>query len=162
VNIKLETQRGALIRNVELAIDGEPPDVMIWGIRAFRYTRTDGVWDQKKHVYREATLCSLNEAGDAAAGADLVDQSLEELARASAEDSARAELDSARKITLTLTGKQADLLQRVRASGAFPNNKAALIAGLDAIDRAGPLSNDALLALLAKRLRGVGQVRATG
>jgi hypothetical protein len=158
VNIKLETQRGALIHSAELALEGEPPDVLIWGARAFRFVRTDGVWDQKKHVYREGTVCSLNKAGDAAAAGELAAQQMEAFTRATTENAVLAELDGARQVTLNLTAKQSDLLTRARVKGGFTNYKATLLAGLEAIDKAGPLTNDALLALLAKRLRGAPQI----
>jgi hypothetical protein len=77
-----------------------------------------------------------------------------EIARTKAEAEARARAEGARQFTLTLTAKQAEKLQRVREQGGYPNFKAALLAGLEAIEKGGVLNNDALLALLAKRLRG--------
>src|SRR5689334_23844640 len=59
VQIKLETQRGEAVHTADTAFDNDPPDVVFWNGRTFRLLRTDGVWDHKKHVYREASVHDL-------------------------------------------------------------------------------------------------------
>lgn len=140
VNVKLEDARGALLHAADVPNgDGEPPDVVAWGGRVFRFARTDGLWDQKKHVYREASLLDLG--GEEAAP----------VVEAVEEDTTR--------ISATLSEAQAALLKRVRQRGSYANNKAALLAGLDALDHQVALSNEALISMIAKRLRGTGASR---
>ncbi len=140
MNLKLEGRRGGLVHTLEAAIEeGEPPETIIWNRRVFRFARTDGVWDQKKHVYREATVF---DAGESAT---------EESAESACADA--HEPEDTRSVSLNLSPPQAALLQRVRDRGGYANNKAALLAGLKLLDSAGVMNNEALLALLAKRLR---------
>jgi hypothetical protein len=151
LNIKLETERGVHVHAVEISREGEPPDVLFWNKRAFRYTRTDGVWDQKKHVYREATTFSV----DAAQSADEAIAALEADQEHAVISARRSEELEGRKVALNLTKAQAELLTAVRERHGHASNKATIVAALDAFDKASALNNDALLALLAKRLRGV-------
>jgi len=151
VNLKLENQRQVIVHTVDVESDAEiAPDAVIWNGCVYRYVRTDGLFDQKKHVYREASVLTLAKPGEAAPEPD---EKVLEIAQAQLDASARARAEGARKIEITLTAKQAALLQRAREHGGYPNFKAALLAGLDALEKGGVLSNDALLALLAKRLR---------
>lgn len=135
MNVKLEDARGALLHAADVpAGEAEPPEAILWRGRVFRFARTDGLWDQKKHVYREASLLDLG--GEA--------------------EPAPAEPEEEARINVNLSPAQADLLKRVRQRGQFPTNKAALLAGLDALDHQGALSNEALISMIAKRLRGTG------
>lgn len=52
--VKLEGLSGGTLHTVEIAMGAAPPDVLLVGRKIFRYLRTDGVWDRKAHVYREA------------------------------------------------------------------------------------------------------------
>ena len=145
MNIKLETQRGEAIHAAEAAFEADPPDVVVWNGRTFRFVRTDGIFDQKKHVYREASIHDLGSApqngAEAAAPAPAPEPTL---------NGKKPKND--RQVSANLTAAQADLLKRVKARGAFTSPKAALIAGLEALDEKHTLSNDALLKLLAERL----------
>jgi hypothetical protein len=154
VNIKLEEQRGGAVHTFDVATETTPPDVVFWDNRVFRYLRTDGVWDQKKHVYREATAHSLTDAGDKFVtpnGVPHITVPHLEAPREGADD----EVEDIRKLNVSLTAKQAALLQQVRDAGGYASNKAAIIAGLEELEKASALSNEALLTLLAKRLRGM-------
>lgn len=53
--VKLEGLQGAALHTLEVEMAATPPDVLLLGRRVFRFVRTDGVWDKKSHVYREAT-----------------------------------------------------------------------------------------------------------
>lgn len=145
MNIKLESQRGEAIHAAEGAFEADPPDVVVWNGRIFRFVRTDGIWDQKKHIYREASVHDLGSApqngADAAVPTPAPEPSLN-----------GKKTKSDRQVSANLTAAQADLLKRVKARGAFASPKAALIAGLEALDEKHTLSNDALLKLLAERL----------
>ena len=145
MQIKLETQRGEAVHTAETAFEADPPDVVVWNGRIFRFVRTDGIWDQKKHIYREASVHDLGSApqngADAAAPMPAPEPALN-----------GKKTKSDRQISANLTAAQADLLKRVKARGAFTSPKAALIAGLEALDEKHTLSNDALLKLLAERL----------
>ncbi len=55
VLVKLENLSGAAMHTLEVAMGPAPPDVLLLGRKIYRYLRTDGVWDRKAHVYREAT-----------------------------------------------------------------------------------------------------------
>lgn len=153
MNIKLEAQRGGGVQTFDVSSESDPPDVIFWDNRVFRYQRTDGVWDQKKHVYKEASAACLSEDGS-----KLQPAAIGELAAPAAPQPPAPDADfdeELRKVSLSLTAPQADMLKRMRERGGFPSNKAALLAGLEALERGGALSNDALLAMLSKRLRGV-------
>lgn len=153
MNLKLENQRQVIVHTVDVEVEADPPpDAVIWETRLYRYVRTDGVWDQKKHVYREATVLTLADQNGTAAPE--TDEAILEIARTKAEAEARERAEGARQFTLTLTAKQSEKLRRVREQGGYPNFKAVLLAGLEAIEKGAVLNNDALLALLAKRLRG--------
>jgi hypothetical protein len=152
LNIKLETDRGAHLHAAEIPREGDPPDVLFWDKRVFRYVRTDGVWDQKKHVYREVQAFSLNAAESSIQAIAALEVEQERTALAAR----KAEEQNGRKITLNLTKPQADLLTALRERHGHASNKATVVAALDALEKASALNNDALLALLAKRLRGVG------
>jgi choline dehydrogenase-like flavoprotein len=152
LNIKLETDRGVHIHAAEIPREGEPPDVLFWDGRVFRYVRTDGVWDQKKHVYREATSSSLNASQNAEQAIAALEAAQERTALAAHS----AEEQDGRKVSLNLTKPQAALLGALRERHGHASNKATIIAALEAFDKASALNNDALLALLAKRLRGIG------
>lgn len=143
MNVKLEDARGALLHAADLPArgEGEPPEVISWCGRMFRFARTDGLWDQKKHVYREASFLDLGGEAEPETEAAPVEE----------EDTAH--------ISASLTAAQSDLLKRVRQLGQFPNNKAALMAGLDALEHQSALSNEALISMIAKRLRGAGARR---
>ena len=145
MNIKLESQRGEAIHAAEGAFEADPPDVVVWNGRIFRFVRTDGIWDQKKHIYREASVHDLGSAPQN--GADAAAQTP---APQPASNGKKPKSD--RQVSANLTAAQADLLKRVKARGAFTSPKAALIAGLEALDEKHTLSNDALLKLLAERL----------
>lgn len=151
LNIKLETDRGVHVHTADIERGGDPPDVIFWDSRVFRYVRTDGVWDQKKHVYREAESFSINaeQRAEQAIAALEADQE-----RAAVTARCSEELDG-RKFSLNLTKPQAQLLAALRERHGHASNKATLVAALEALDKASALNNDALLALLAKRLRGV-------
>jgi hypothetical protein len=56
VLVKLEGLQGAALHTLEVEMAATPPDVLLLGRRVFRFVRTDGVWDKKSHVYREATM----------------------------------------------------------------------------------------------------------
>ncbi len=144
MQIKLETQRGEAVHTAETAFEADPPDVVVWNGRTFRLLRTDGVWDHKKHVYREATVHDLGGAPQAEAPG----------AAAPAGETALSakKPKSDRQLNAVLTREQAELLRRVKARGAFTSPKAAVIAGLEALDEKHAMSNDALLKLLAERL----------
>ncbi len=152
MNLKLENQRQVIVHTVDVEADPDaPPDAVVWESRVYRYVRTDGLFDQKKHVYREATIVVVADPAVASGGAD---ETVTELAQAQLHAEARARAEGARKLEVTLSARQTALLQRVRAQGGYPNFKATLIAGLDALDKGVTLNNEALLGLLAKRLRG--------
>jgi len=143
VQIKLETQRGEAVHTAETAFEADPPDVVVWNGRTFRLLRTDGVWDHKKHVYREASVHDLGGASQAEAAP----------AAPAAETALNAKKPKTdRQLSAALTREQAELLKRVKARGAFTSPKAAIIAGLEALDEKHAMSNDALLKLLAERL----------
>jgi hypothetical protein len=145
VQIKLETQRGEAVHTAETAFEADPPDVVVWNGRTFRLLRTDGVWDHKKHVYREATVHDLGGAPQAEAPGGA--------AAPAGETSLSAKKPKTdRQLNAVLTREQAELLKRVKARGAFTSPKAAIIAGLEALDEKHAMSNDALLKLLAERL----------
>ncbi|MFT3726239.1 MAG: hypothetical protein QM759_00225 [Terricaulis sp.] len=144
MEVKLEGLRGEPVFTTDASVADNPPEVMLWNGRVFRHLRTDGVWDKKKHVYREAAVHDLGVAPDAA-----LDETDEANAAAPVQDKKpRAD----RQLNAVLNAAQAALLKRVRARGAFTSNKAAVLAGLDALDEKLTLSNDALLKLLAERL----------
>jgi len=143
VDIKLESLRGEVVHTAPTAFDADPPDVVLWSGRTFRFVRTDGIFDQKKHVYREASVHDLG--GVSANGAT------SEPETAAAPLNGKKPKDD-RQISATLTTAQAALLKRVKSRGAYSSPKAALIAGLEAIDEKHDMSNDALLKLLAERL----------
>ena len=143
MQIKLETQRGEAVHTAETAFEADPPDVVVWNGRTFRLLRTDGVWDHKKHVYREASVHDLGGASQAEAAP----------AAPAAETALNAKKPKTdRQLSAALTREQAELLKRVKARGAFTSPKAAIIAGLEALDEKHAMSNDALLKLLAERL----------
>ena len=149
MNIKLETQRGEAVHAAEAAFEADPPDVVVWNGRIFRFVRTDGIWDQKKHIYREASVHDLG--GSPQDGAvNGVDTEAAPPAPGPVLNGKKAKPD--RQISAVLTTAQAALLKRVKTRGAFTSPKAALIAGLEALDEKHTLSNDALLKLLAERL----------
>lgn len=60
--VKLEGLQGAALHTLEVEMAATPPDVLILGRRVFRFVRTDGVWDKKSHVYREATTLKVDAA----------------------------------------------------------------------------------------------------
>jgi hypothetical protein len=157
LNIKLETDRGVHVHAGEIPREGEPPDVLFWDKRVFRYARTDGVWDQKKHVYRESTSFSL----DASQSAEQAIATLETEQESAAVAARAAEEQDGRKIALNLTKAQAGLLTTLRERHGHASNKATIVAALEAFEKASALNNDALLALLAKRLRGVAPAPAS-
>ena len=147
MNIKLESPRGEAIHAAEAAFEADPPEVIRWNGRIFRFVRTDGIWDQKKHIYREASLH------------DLPGAPVEDSAQASAPAASPEPLNGSgkkpkpdRQVSAVLTVAQAELLKRVKSRGAYASPKAALIAGLEALDEKHDMSNDALLKLLAERL----------
>jgi len=144
VQIKLETQRGEAVHTAETAFEADPPDVVVWNERTFRLLRTDGVWDHKKHVYREASVHDLGGAPQAEAAPAAAP------APETALNAKKPKTD--RQLSAALTREQAELLKRVKARGAFTSPKAAIIAGLEALDEKHAMSNDALLKLLAERL----------
>lgn len=151
MQIKLETQRGETVHTAETAFDADPPDVVRWAGRTFRFIRTDGIFDQKKHVYREASVHDLAGAApqnDALNGADHGAVNGDGAAEA---PSKRRKKDE-RQISAVLTPAQAALLKRVKAQGAYASPKQAILAGLEALDEKHAMSNDALLKLLAERL----------
>lgn len=145
MHIKLETQRGEAIHTAETALEADPPDVVVWNGRTFRLLRTDGVWDHKKHVYREATVHDLGGPPQAETSPPAQAPVAETPANAK-----KPKTD--RQLSAVLTREQAELLKRVKARGAFTSPKAAIIAGLEALDEKHAMSNDALLKLLAERL----------
>ena len=149
MNVKLESPRGEAFHVAQAAFDADPPDVIRWAERTFRYVRTDGIFDQKKHVYREASVHDLpaEERPSSQVGAG------QEGMVNRAESGAKAKDE--RQVSLTLTGAQAALLRRVRTSGAHASPKAAIIAGLEALEGKHTVSNGALLKLLAERLGDV-------
>lgn len=155
MNIKLESQRGETVYTAGAAFEAEPPEIMLWNGQVFRFLRTDGVWDHKKHVYREASVhdlgCDLGHDMGAAAAPEL-DATPAEEATLTGKKSQNDRQKSDRQISATLTAAQAALLKRVRASGAHASTKATLLAGLEALEKQHTLSNDALLKLLAERL----------
>lgn len=157
MNIKLEALRGGGVQTFEVAGDSEPPDVIFWDNRVFRYQRTDGVWDQKRHVYRESTACTLSEDGAKFHPASVgVYAAAPAPAPTEVDDT---ELDAEmRKLSMTLTAGQMEQLKRLRERDAYPNTKAVLMAGLELLERGGALSNDALISMLSKRLRGLEAV----
>ena len=144
MQIKLETQRGEAVHTAETAFEADPPDVVVWNGRTFRLLRTDGVWDHKKHVYREASVHDLGGAPQAEAAPAAAP------APETALNAQKPKTD--RQLSAVLTREQAELLKRVKARGAFTSPKAAIIAGLEALDEKHAMSNDALLKLLAERL----------
>ena len=144
MQIKLETQRGEAVHTAETAFEADPPDVVVWNERTFRLLRTDGVWDHKKHVYREASVHDLGGAPQAEAAPAAAP------APETALNARKPKTD--RQLSAVLTREQAELLKRVKARGAFSSPKAAIIAGLEALDEKHAMSNDALLKLLAERL----------
>ena len=144
VNIKLETQRGEMVHAANAVFEADPPDVMLWNGQVFRFLRTDGVWDQKKHVYRQSSVHDLGGLVDAAPEPDAASPAQASLTG--------KRFRSDRQISATLTAAQAALLKRVRARGAHASTKAALIAGLEALEKKHAMSNDALIALLSERL----------
>lgn len=60
--VKLEGLQGAALHTLEVEMAATPPDVLLLGRRVFRFVRTDGVWDKKSHVYREATTQKIDAA----------------------------------------------------------------------------------------------------
>ena len=150
MQIKLETQRGEAVHTADTAFDNDPPDVVFWNGRTFRLLRTDGVWDHKKHVYREASVHDLGHSpqNGAANGVEHGAVNGAEAPEAPVKDKKKPD----RQISAALTPAQAELLKRVKTRGAFGSPKAAIIAGLEALDEKHAMSNDALLKLLAERL----------
>lgn len=146
MNIKLESLRGEVVHAAEGAFDADPPDVVRWNGRIYRFVRTDGIFDQKKHVYREASVHDLpGTAQDGAVnGVETAPTPEPPLNGKKVKDD--------RQVSANLTAAQAALLKRVKARGAYGSPKAALIAGLEALDEKHDMSNDALLKLLAERL----------
>lgn len=53
--VKLEGFQGQALDTLEIEMPASPPEVLLLGQRVFRFARTDGVWDRKSHVYREAS-----------------------------------------------------------------------------------------------------------
>jgi len=139
VIIRLEMPHGALIHQADIVSDREPPDVVIWDRRTFRFVRTDGLWDQKRHVYREASVCDLNVGCEIDAAP---------VAAFGVNDNAKG----GQRVRLTLTPAQAETLRRVRDRAGYASNKSTLLAGLAALDGVNAMSNEALVTLLAKRL----------
>ncbi|MES1197415.1 MAG: hypothetical protein ABUL55_02210 [Pseudomonadota bacterium] len=138
--IRLEMPHGALIHQAEIVSDREPPDVVFWDRRAFRFVRTDGLWDQKRHIYREASVCDLS------AGAEMIDAP-------AAAPNANENTKGGQRVRLNLTQQQSETLRRVRLRGGYASNKATVLAGLAALEGVNAVSNEALLTLLAKRLQ---------
>lgn len=60
--VKFEGLQGAALHTLEVEMAATPPDVLLLGRRVFRFVRTDGVWDKKSHVYREATTQKVDRA----------------------------------------------------------------------------------------------------
>ena len=147
MQIKLETQRGEAVHAADTAFDADPPDVVLWGGRTFRFMRTDGIFDQKKHVYREA---SVHELPGAPAQTETAAETLADTVNGDAAGKAKKKDD--RQVSAVLTAAQAALLKRVKTRGSFSSPKATIIAGLEALDKEHAMSNDALLRLLAERL----------
>ena len=152
MQIKLETQRGEAVHTAETAFDNDPPDVVLWNGRTFRLLRTDGVWDHKKHVYREASVHDLGGAPQNSAEGEAVNGVDAAAAPADETKLNGKKPKSDRQLSAALTREQAELLKRVKTRGAFGSPKAAVIAGLEALDEKHAMSNDALLKLLAERL----------
>ena len=154
MQIKLETQRGEAVHTAETAFDAEPPDVVLWAGRTFRFMRTDGIFDQKKHVYREASVHALGGAAVQTETVNGTDHSGVNGNGAAAPDETplKGKKKDDRQINAVLTTAQAALLKRVKTQGAYSSPKQALIAGLEALDEKHAMSNDALLKLLAERL----------
>lgn len=151
MDIKLESLRGEAVHTAPTSFDADPPDVICWGGRIYRFVRTDGIFDQKKHVYREATVHDLPggpiEDGPAPAPEPAVNGPI----NGSGNGNGKKPKEE-RQLSAVLTAAQAALLKRVKARGAFASPKAAIIAGLQALDEQHDMSNDALLKLLAERL----------
>lgn len=143
MDIKLESLRGEVVHTAPTAFDADPPDVIVWSGRTFRFVRTDGIFDQKKHVYREASVHDL--------GGAPINGSASEPETPPVALNGKKPKDE-RQVSATLTVAQAALLKRVKSRGAYSSPKAALIAGLEALDEKHDMSNDALLKLLAERL----------
>ncbi len=153
MNIKLEALRGGGGQSFEVAAESDPPDVLFWDNRVFRYQRTDGVWDQKKHVYRESTASFLSQDGVRFEPFVPSERIAPEPPKAAPVES---DYDAAlKKLSFTLTAAQLEQLKRIRERGNYPSNKAALIAGLELLERGGSISNEALISMLSKRLRGL-------
>lgn len=152
MQIKLETQRGEAVHAAETAFDNDPPDVVLWAGRTFRFVRTDGIFDQKKHVYREASVHDIGGAPQNGADHEAVNGADAAAAPADEPKSNGKKTKSDRQLSAALTREQAELLKRVKTRGAFGSPKAAVIAGLEALDEKHAMSNDALLKLLAERL----------
>ncbi|MBI3438251.1 MAG: hypothetical protein HY054_06310 [Proteobacteria bacterium] len=155
MDIKLESQRGEVVHAAPTAFDADPPDVVLWCGRTYRFVRTDGIFDQKKHVYREASVHDLGGVPQDGAGDGSAEHTVNGAGAASAPEAAplngKKPKDD-RQVSATLTAAQAALLKRVKARGAYASPKATIIAGLEALDEKHALSNDALLKLLAERL----------
>ncbi len=154
MQIKLETQRGEAVHTAETAFDNDPPDVVLWAGRTFRFMRTDGIFDQKKHVYREASVHDLGDAPIQTETVNGADHSGVNGNGAAATDeaSSKGKKKDDRQISAVLTTAQAALLKRVKTQGAYSSPKQAILAGLEALDEKHAMSNDALLKLLAERL----------
>lgn len=149
MNIKLESSRGEAVHTAQGAFDADPPDIVRWNGRTFRFIRTDGIFDQKKHVYREASVHDLPDTPQD--GAESAALNGLETSGADAPPNGKKPKDD-RQVSATLTAAQAALLKRVKSRGAYASPKAAIIAGLEALEEKHALSNDALLKLLAERL----------
>jgi hypothetical protein len=149
VNIKLESPRGEAVHAANASFEADPADVIRWAGRTFRYVRTDGIFDQKKHVYREA---SVHDLPGAPAQIDTATDDGADTAPAGETTLTGKRQKNDRQISATLTAAQAALLKRVRARGAHASTKAALIAGLEALEKKHTMSNEALLTLLSERL----------
>jgi hypothetical protein len=146
VDIKLESLRGEVVHTAPSAFDADPPDIVVWCGRIFRFLRTDGIFDQKKHVYREGSVHDLGGMVQDGAASGV------ETAPANGASLNGKKPKDERQVSAVLTAAQAALLKRVKARGAYASPKAAIIAGLEALDEKHTLSNDALLKLIAERL----------
>ncbi len=151
MQVKLETQRGETVHTADTAFDAEAPDVVVWDGRVFRFMRTDGIWDQKKHIYREASVHDLGPAQNGAQN-DAQNDAENRAAEEAEAPAPKGKKKDDRQISAVLTTSQAALLKRVKSQGAFASPKQAIIAGLEALDEKHAMSNDALLKLLAERL----------
>lgn len=60
--VRLEDSRGALAHVGPIPDAKTPPDVITLKGATYRYVRTDGLWDRKVHVYKEASVKRLRPA----------------------------------------------------------------------------------------------------